>query len=196
MTEKPRLILASRSPRRARIVGSLGIPFRTVVTDVDETLRAGVDAAEEAERLARLKGQTAARGESLPVLAADTLVVMQGAVYGKPASPADAERMLLELQGRSHEVVTGVCVVNDGTTLSQVTRTEVELAPMSIAEIRTYVATGEPLDKAGAYHIDGRGAVYVVKVSGSPSNVAGLPVRVVFRLLGEIGVDLFARTSP
>ncbi len=190
-TEQPRMILASGSPRRARIIGSLGIPFKRVVTDVDETLRPGADAAQEAERLARLKGETAAEGESLPVLAADTMVVMDGIVYGKPASPADAERMLGELQGRFHEVVTGVCVVNDGTTTSQVVRTQVELATMSSAEIREYVATGEPLDKAGAYHIDGRGAVYVVQVLGSPSNVAGLPVRVAFRLLGEAGVAVF-----
>jgi len=190
-TEQPRMILASGSPRRARIIGSLGIPFKRVVTDVDETLRPGADAAQEAERLARLKGETAAEGESLPVLAADTMVVMGGVVYGKPASPADAERMLGELQGRFHEVVTGVCVVNDGTTTSQVVRTQVELATMSSAEIHEYVATGEPLDKAGAYHIDGRGAVYVVQVLGSPSNVAGLPVRVACRLLGEVGVAVF-----
>ena len=189
--EEPRLILASGSPRRARIVGSLGIPFRKTVTDVDETLRDGADAAEEAERLARLKAEAAARGETLPVLAADTMVVMDGVVYGKPTSSADAERMLQELQGRVHEVVTGVAVVNDGTTVSHVARTQVELAPMSPAEIRAYVATGEPLDKAGAYHIDGRGAVYVVWVSGSPSNVAGLPVRVAFQLLGEAGVAVF-----
>ena len=188
MTEQPRMILASGSPRRARIIGSLGIPFKRVVTDVDETLRPGADAAQEAERLARLKGETAAEGESLPVLAADTMVVMDGIVYGKPASPADAERMLGELQGRFHEVVTGVCVVNDGTTSSLVARTQVELAKMSSAEIREYVATGEPLDKAGGYHIDGRGAVYVVQVLGSPSNVAGLPVRLVWRLLTEVGV--------
>ena len=191
MTEQPRLVLASGSPRRARIIDSLGIPFKRVVTDVDETLRSGADPAQEAERLARLKGETAAQGESLPVLAADTMVVMNGVVFGKPSSPADAERMLGVLQGRFHEVVTGVCVVSNGTTLSQVARTQVELATMSSSEIRDYVATGEPLDKAGAYHIDGKGAVYVVQVLGSPSNVAGLPVRLACRLLGEVGVSVF-----
>lgn len=159
--------------------------------DVDETLRPGADAAEEAERLARLKAETAGANEQLPVLAADTMVVKDGVVYGKPVSPADAERMLGELQGEFHEVVTGVCVVNGETTLSQVVRTQVELARMSPEEIRVYVATGEPLDKAGAYHIDGRGAVYVVQVLGSPSNVAGLPVRLVARLLADAGVAVF-----
>ena len=137
--EQPRLILASGSPRRARIIDSLGIPFKRVVTDVDETLRPGADPAQEAERLARLKGETAARGERLPVLAADTIVVMDGVVYGKPASPAAAERMLGVLQGRFHEVRHRSVRRERWNDLVSGRRTQVELARMSSAEIREYV---------------------------------------------------------
>jgi septum formation protein len=184
----PILTLASASSRRAAILTALGVPFRTVVTSIDEALLPGEAGAAAAERLARAKA--AAAPQDLPVLAADTLVLCDGAVLGKPAAPDEAARMLRALSGRRHEVVTGVCLARDGTFRSGIETTAVTFAPMAEAEIAWYVATGEPLDKAGAYHVDGRGALFVSSVSGSPSNVAGLPVRLVLRLAREAGVPL------
>ena len=185
----PILILASASPRRTAILTALGIPFRTVVPSVDETLLPGESGAAAAERLARAKAD-AVVPQGLSVLAADTLVVCDGAVLGKPATPDEAARMLRTLSGRSHEVVSGICVATGGTLRSGVETTTVTFAAMDEAEIAWYVATGEPLDKAGAYHVDGRGALFVCAVSGSPSNVAGLPVRLMLRLAKEAGVRL------
>jgi nucleoside triphosphate pyrophosphatase len=186
----PRLVLASASPRRARILRSLGVTFRVVVTNVDETLLEGEAAAAAAERLARAKADRALASESLPVVAADTLVVCNGDILGKPESPAAAADMLRRLAGRRHDVLTGLCVGLGTTRRSAVERTAVTFAEMSEAEIGWYVETGEPLDKAGAYHVDGRGALFVVAIDGSPSNVAGLPVRLLLRLARETGLDL------
>ena len=187
---EPRLVLASASPRRARILAELGVPFRVVVSHEDESLRPGEDGAEAVERLARAKALGVARGESLPVLGADTEVLCDGHVLGKPSDEVEAVGMLRRLSGRSHEVVTGVCLVDRGHARSGVERSVVRFAPMSEAEVAWYVSTGEPLDKAGAYHVDGRGALFVEAVEGSPSNVAGLPVRLLLRLAREAGLDL------
>jgi septum formation protein len=187
---QPRLVLASASPRRARILAELGVAFRVVVSNVDESLQAGEDGAAAVERLARDKALAVARGEALPVLAADTEVVCDGRVLGKPAGAPESVAMLRGLAGRTHEVVTGLCLVSGGQTRSGVERTSVRFAPMSSQELAWYAATGEPLDKAGGYHVDGRGALFVESVSGSPSNVAGLPVRLLLRLARELGVDL------
>ncbi len=184
-------MLASASPRRAHILRSLGVAFRVRVADVDETLEPGEGAGAAAERLARSKAQAVALVESLPVLAADTLVVCDDVALGKPVSEEDATRMLRRLAGRDHEVVTGVCVVSAGRARAGIERSTVRFAALTDDEISAYVATGEPLDKAGAYHIDGRGALFVESVAGSPSNVAGLPVRLVARLCSEAGVQLF-----
>lgn len=186
----PRLVLASASPRRARILTDLGIPFRTVISHVEEVLLPGEDPGAGAERLARAKAEEVARAERLPVLAADTVVVCEGRVLGKPASPEQAREMLRLLSARPHQVLTGVCLVSDGQVRSGLESTSVTFAAMSEAEVDWYVRSGEPLDKAGAYHIDGRGALFVTSVSGSPSNVAGLPVRLVLRLAREAGLDL------
>jgi septum formation protein len=183
----PLLILASSSPRRARILESLGIPFRVLVPNVDETIPEGEDPGAASERLARAKAQAVAP-EALPILAADTVVVCEGRILGKPMSSADAAGMLRLLSGRSHEVVTGVCLVSGGVVRSAVDRTTVRFAPMTDAEIAWYVSTGEPLDKAGAYHVDGVGALFVSAVSGSPSNVEGLPVRLVLELFRQAGL--------
>lgn len=183
-------MLASASPRRARILSQLGVAFRVVVSNVDESLLPGEQGAAAVERLARHKALAVARGEPLPVLAADTEVVCDGRILGKPKGVADAVAMLEGLAGRSHDVVTGLCLVSGGQLRSAVERTSVRLAPMSPAELAWYAATGEPLDKAGGYHVDGRGAVFVEAVSGSPSNVAGLPVRLLLRLARELDVDL------
>jgi len=187
---EPRLVLASASPRRARILRELGVPFRVVVSHEDESLRPGEDGAAAVERLARAKALAVARDEALPVVAADTEVLCDGHILGKPASEADAVAMLGRLAGRTHEVVTGVCVVTRGAAVSGVERSVVRLAPMSPGDLAWYAATGEPLDKAGGYHVDGKGALFIESVEGSPSNVAGLPVRLLLRLAREAGLDL------
>ena len=186
----PRLVLASASPRRAQILTSLRIPFRVVVSHVDETIGPEEDGAVAAERLARKKAKAVAGSEDLPVLAADTVVVCEGQVLGKPVSPEDAARMLRMLSARRHEVVTGVCLVTGGAVRSGIERTSVSFASMTDEQVGWYVATGEPMDKAGAYHVDGIGSAFIASLSGSPSNVAGLPVRLVLRLAREAGLAL------
>jgi len=187
---EPLLVLASASPRRARILRDLGVGFRVVVSHEDESLVPGEDGKAAVERLARAKALAVARGEPLPVLAADTEVLCDGHVLGKPRDEDDAVAMLRRLAGRAHEVVTGVCVVKGGVARSGVERSVVRLAPMTEEELRWYASTGEPLDKAGGYHVDGRGALFIETVEGSPSNVAGLPVRLVLRLVREAGLEL------
>jgi septum formation protein len=187
---EPRLVLASASPRRARILRELGVSFRVEVSHEDESLQPGEDGAAAVERLARAKALAVAREETLPVLAADTEVLCDGHILGKPADERDAVAMLRQLAGRAHEVVTGVCVVDRGVARSGVERSLVRLAPMSERELAWYAATGEPLDKAGGYHVDGKGALFIETVEGSPSNVAGLPVRLLLRLVREAGLEL------
>jgi len=187
---EPRLVLASASPRRARILRDLGVSFRVEVSHEDESLRPGEDGTAAVERLARAKALAVARGETLPVLAADTEVLCDGHILGKPADERDALAMLRRLAGRAHEVVTGVCVVDRGVVRSGVERSVVRFAPMSEGELAWYAATGEPLDKAGGYHVDGKGALFIETVEGSPSNVAGLPVRLLLRLVREAGLEL------
>jgi septum formation protein len=190
MSDHAPLVLASASPRRAHILRALGLAFDVVVSDVDETLLPGEGGAAAAERLARAKAERVAAGEARPVVAADTVVLCDGDVLGKPASPDDARAMLRRLSGRRHEVATGVCVAARGRLWSGLERTGVVFAPLGEAEIDWYAATGEPLDKAGAYHVDGQGALFIERVEGSPSNVAGLPVRLLLTLAREAGLDL------
>ena len=190
----PKLVLASSSPRRREILASLGLTFEARAADVDETLLPGESASVAAERLARAKAETAAAGtpEAL-VVAADTLVVLDGDALGKPRDRADARRMLATLSGRAHDVVTGVACAHGGRIVSGRETTRVVLAAMSGAEISAYSATGEPDDKAGAYAMQGIGGLFVERVEGSPSNVVGLPVRLLYRLASELGVDLAVR---
>jgi septum formation protein len=187
---EPRLVLASSSPRRARILGELGVAFRVVAPNADESLLPGEEGAVAVERLARQKALAVAPGETLPVLAADTEVVCEGRILGKPGGLDASIAMLRGLAGRTHEVVTGLCLVSGGSARTGVERTSVRFAPMSQAELAWYAATGEPYDKAGGYHVDGRGALFVEAVAGSPSNVAGLPVRLLLRLVRELDLDI------
>lgn len=166
------------------------MPFRVVVSHQDESLVSGEDGAAAVERLARAKAEAVARAESLPVLAADTEVLLDGHILGKPRDAEDAVLMLGRLSGREHEVVTGVCLASGGALRCGVERSVVRFAAMSEAERRWYAATGEPLDKAGGYHVDGRGALFIETVSGSPSNVAGLPVRLFLTLAREARLEL------
>jgi septum formation protein len=190
LAPSPLLVLASSSPRRAHILRGLGIPFLVRPPEVDETQLPGEEPGAAAERLARAKAEAVAASESLPVLAADTLVVKGGAILGKPSGPEDAARMLRLLSGGTHEVVTGVCLCASGVRRSGLDHTAVTFARLSDEEIAWYVATGEPLDKAGAYHVDGRAALFIEGLEGSPSNVAGLPVALLYRLAREAGLFL------
>jgi len=184
---KPRLILASSSPRRARILESLGLKFEVRPADVDETLLEDESPLAAVRRLARMKVAVPRRRPIDCVLAADTLVARGSRVLGKPKDPAEAASMLRDLSGRTHLVITGVAVWWRGTVRTVVDRTEVRFRVMDRDEIARYVRTGEPLDKAGAYHIEGGGAAFIESISGSPSNVAGLSVTTARRLLEPAG---------
>jgi septum formation protein len=161
-----------------------------LAADIDETPLAGEGPEALVERLARAKAAVVAgrAARDRVVLAADTIVLLEGRILGKPRDTADAHDMLRQLSGRTHEVLTGVCVARADRTLSGIERTEVRLAALRDPEIAAYVATGEPMDKAGAYHIDGRAAAFVTGIVGSPSNVAGLPMALAIRLLREAGL--------
>ena len=194
---RPALVLASSSPRRRELLASLGLTFSVRHTDVDETLLPSESAFDAAERLARAKA--AAVRQAAPdalVVGADTLVVLEGATLGKPRDRADVRRMLLALAGRTHDVVTGVACARGGRVVSGRETTRVVFAPMTPAEIEAYAASGEPDDKAGAYALQGIGALFVERVEGSPSNVVGLPVRLLYRLASELGVDLARAVKP
>ncbi|MGZ6970172.1 MAG: Maf family protein [Thermoanaerobaculia bacterium] len=190
----PLIVLASGSPRRKEILASLGLTFTVSAADVEESLFPGESASDASERLARAKAEAAAAGapEAL-VVAADTLVVLDGDALGKPRDRADARRMLAALSGRAHDVVTGVACAHGGRIVSGRETTRVVFAAMTGAEIAAYSATGEPDDKAGAYALQGIGGLFVERVEGSPSNVVGLPVRLLYRLASELGVDLALR---
>jgi septum formation protein len=184
------LILASQSPRRAELLRNAGISFEVRPADVDESVRAGEDPFEYVKRLAREKAlavlETAPEGAV--VLGADTTVVVDGESLGKPADEDEARRMLERLSGRRHKVMTGVCVAfcnPDGAAVAEVGAevTEVEFAAMSAEEISAYVASGEPMDKAGAYAIQGRASRWIPRIAGCYFNVVGLPVARVSAML-------------
>lgn len=185
-----RLILASGSPRRAELLRAAGFVFDAQPQQVDERLLLGEEPAAHVLRLAREKALLAdCRGPGTLVLAADTIVVIDGVVLGKPADDREAAQMLRRLSGRAHEVLTGVALRGDGRLIAEVERTAVRFLPLSEAEIAWYVATGEPRDKAGAYAIQGLGSRFVDRIDGSYSNVVGLPVARVYRMLREVGVE-------
>ncbi|HEY5999743.1 MAG TPA: Maf family protein [bacterium] len=188
------LVLASTSPRRRRLLRRLGVPFAVRAPDADERPLPGEKPGAHVRRLALEKARAVAR--ALPcgsgarwVLGADTVIALDGAILGKPAGPRDAERMLGRLAGRSHEVLTGVALapVGGGRARTAVVRSAVTMRPRDPDAIRRYVATGEPLDKAGAYAVQGRGRRLVSRVSGSLSNVVGLPLERVAAMLAACG---------
>jgi septum formation protein len=193
-TRRLRLVLASSSPRRRELLGRLGLEPAVRPADVDETPRRGEAPVDLVVRLASSKAAaSAARREpgdlEEVVLAADTEVVLDGRVLGKPRDRDDAARMLRWLAGRTHEVVTGVAVRRGGTARAVRVTTEVRFRELSDAEIAWYVATGEPDGKAGAYGLQGAGAVLVDRIDGSDTNVIGLPLAETVRLLRQVGLD-------
>lgn len=182
------IILASASPRRREILTTLGIPHRVVVSDADETLPAGISPAEAVETLAARKAAAVAplcAADDI-ILAADTVVTIDGDILGKPADEADAARMLRRLSGRAHAVYTGVAVRRGERILVAHESTQVHFAPITDADIAAYIATGEPMDKAGAYAIQGRAARFIEGIEGDYFNVVGLPGRKVCVMLGEV----------
>jgi septum formation protein len=182
----PRVILASQSPRRADLLRAAGIDFDVRVSDVDESVRPGEAPRDYVMRVAGEKARTAVRSAGEIVLAADTTVVVDDRILAKPADRDDAVRMLGMLSGRAHQVLTGVCVLRGDHVDTRVATTTVEFLPMSEAEIAWYVASGEPMDKAGAYGIQGRASRFVTRIDGSYSNVVGLPVALVCEMLQAV----------
>lgn len=186
----PTLILASASPRRAELLTSAGYEFSVQIAEVDESVLPGEPPDLYVLRVARAKAQDAAvrcRESGGVVIAADTTVVAGGEILGKPENAADSVRMLKTLAGTVHEVFTGVVVTGGTAEMAEVVRTRVHLLPITMDEIQWYVDTGEPEGKAGAYAIQGRAARFVDWIDGSWSNVVGLPVATVARMLRELG---------
>ncbi len=181
-----RLVLASRSPRRAELLKAAGIEFTIRAADVDETPRAGESPVDYVMRVAAEKALAVAADPGEIVLGADTTVVLHGQIMGKPADAAHAVQMLTELAGRKHEVITGVCLRRGAELACDSASTAVWFGPMSEAEIREYAASGEPMDKAGAYAIQGITSRYIDRIEGSYTNVVGLPVAMVYSLLRGI----------
>lgn len=193
MSEQRRsLILASTSPRRRELLREAGFDFVVVAPDIDESPRPQETPFELTERLALEKASAGARGRSgaACVLAADTTVVVEDSLLGKPRDEADAARMLLSLSGRTHRVITGVAVqaLDDRRTASLLATSLVRMHPISEADAYEYAHSGEPLDKAGGYALQGRGVRFVEEVVGSRSNVIGLPLEAVTPLLASFGV--------
>lgn len=189
------VVLASASPRRAALLQQIGIPFRTLVTDVDETLPKSLAKEAAVRAVARRKLQAAisrTRTDEAPfIVAADTVVVYAEQVIGKPRDAADAVRILLALAEREHQVLTAVAVAGPDRRIHEsVSWTLVRFGPLSREQIEAYVATGEPLDKAGAYAIQGQGSAFVESIGGDYTNVVGLPLRALLELLGRAGYPL------
>ena len=183
-----RLLLASASPRRADLLAAAGYTFTVVAADVDEAPRPGEPPADYVRRLAETKAEAVQAADSADlILAADTTVVLDGRILGKPEDAADAVRMLERLAGREHMVHTGVAVRGDGRMASEVATTRVRFLPLTSAAIAWYVGSGEPFGKAGAHAIPGRASRFIDWIEGSYSNVVGLPVHVAHRLLARAG---------
>ncbi|MFH6974060.1 Maf family protein [Neisseria sp. 23W00296] len=191
----PLIYLASGSPRRREILENLGFAVERAATDIDETPRPHEDPAAYVVRMAREKNAAALAARrsagkapsAAPVLSADTAVVLDGQILGKPESPDHARTMLAALSGREHQVLTAVCLFSDGLTSCALHTATVAFAEIDDAQIDAYVASGEPLDKAGAYGIQGIGGVFVRSLNGSHSGVMGLPVYETCALLRQAG---------
>jgi len=186
------LILASASPRRRELLQQIGVKFRVEVADIDETPLSAETPAAYVARLALGKAQkVAANNPGCVVLGSDTTVVLDGEILGKPENDADARRILATLAGRRHQVMTAVALVRDDQQRQQTVITQVHFAALTAAQIAAYVATGEPADKAGAYGIQGLGAVLVDAIDGSYSNVVGLPLTETAAMLQEFNIPIW-----
>lgn len=197
MINLPKLILASGSPRRAQILNSVGWEFTKHIADIDESTLPEEKPDEYVIRLAREKAEAVAvRFRDEIVLGADTTVVIDGQIIGKPVDLDDARRMLTLLEGNWHEVLTGVAIFKSGETRSGIQRTRVKFAPMSRAEIAFLAERGDPLDKAGAYAVQAQAALFIEGIEGDYWNVVGLPVRQVYELVcGEFGIRDYEKSE-
>ena len=187
------LTLASASPRRREILQSLGYTVQQAAADIDETPQPQENAADYVQRMAREKNRAARRlypNAVLPLLSADTVVALDGQILGKPQSPEHAFALLNALSGSTHQVLTAVCVWYSGTERQVLQCSDVRFKTLSEQEIRAYIASGEPMDKAGAYGIQGIGGTFVTHLSGSFSGVMGLPVYETAALLAECGLPV------
>lgn len=189
------LILASQSPRRRELLARMGLSFTVSVADIDETMD---DAKKPFDEVARLSAQKAAAiAETAPadavIVAADTVVVLEDRVLGKPHSTEEAAAMLSALSGRDHQVMTGVTVRRGDKTVTDTVVTHVWFRPLSRAEIDAYVASGEPMDKAGAYGIQGLAGLFVERLDGDYYNVMGLPICRLCAMLRSVGVEVLGQ---
>ncbi len=184
------LILASQSPRRKELLGLFHIPFTVRVADIDETMDCSKDPVAEVARVSRLKAMAIPREPEDVVIAADTIVVLEGKVLGKPADAEHARAMLTALSGRDHQVMTGVTVLKGQICLTHTEITDLHFRPLSQKEIWDYVETGEPMDKAGAYGIQGGAALFAEKMQGDYYNVMGLPVCRLFLMLRQVAPEI------
>jgi len=182
------IILASQSPRRSELLTRAGVSFAVRAAEIDESVRDGEAPQQYVRRLAVGKAMAIPRGGDACVLAADTTVVLGSEILGKPADAADAVQMLTKLAGRTHEVITGICLFYRSELFIDAAVTAVRFGPMTPAEIDAYVATGEPMDKAGGYGIQGVASRYITGIEGCYFNVVGLPVSLVCRYLGKLGL--------
>lgn len=183
---EPALILASQSPRRRELLAQIGVPFKAISVAVEEVPAAGENPAEYVSRLAQAKAQAgcdAMAAGALPVLGADTVVVCDDQILEKPLGKDDALAMWRRLSGRTHEVMTAICLVVNGEPMQELSITEVQFWPLRDAQLEAYWATQECRDKAGGYAIQGMGAVFVKRITGSYSGVVGLPIEKLVPLL-------------
>ena len=176
-TNNSKLVLASRSPRRVELLKEIHPHFKVAPSSIEEVLDIGFRPEENARNIARAKAQSIApKFTDYWVIGADTLVSMDDEIFQKPEDEKDAERILKRLSGREHMVVTGICVVGPKKTLAKPVISKVKIKPLTEKEIKDYIATGEPMDKAGAYAIQGKGSFMVRSFSGSKTNIIGLPL--------------------
>ena len=185
-----KLILASQSPRRKELLGLLGIPFEIQVSQADETMDPDGDPASQVMEVSRRKAMAVRAEQEDVVIAADTIVVCENQVLGKPKGEEDAYRMLRLLSGRDHQVMTGMTVLHKGEAVVCTEVTDIRFRDLSDREIWNYIRTGEPMDKAGAYGIQGGAALFAERISGDYYNVMGLPVCRLSQILREIAPEI------
>jgi septum formation protein len=192
-----RIILASSSPRRKKLLAQMGLQFEVIPSECKENFLPEQSPAEIATKLAldKAKNVSAKIQEPALVIGADTIVVRENKILGKPKDKDEAYSMLCQLQGQVHQVITGLAVIDtqSGRCLTGYERTQVELAPLTPQEIKWYISTGEPMDKAGAYAIQGFGGILIKRISGCYYNVVGLPIHRLWVMLKQMGIQLNAR---
>ena len=189
------VILASQSPWRRELLGLFHIPFVVRVSDIDETMNPDAPAAEQVALVSRRKAEAISRGKDDVVIAADTIVVCGGEILGKPRDTADASRMLHMLSGRDHQVMTGMTVLRGNRVIVCTEITDIHFRELSDREIDAYIRTGEPMDKAGSYGIQGGAALFAERLVGDYYNVMGLPVCRLGQLLREIAPEIMEESE-